>query len=91
MFYIQTFISFHHFSALIAINEKSVYSPEVAAFIIFSMKSRTVIQRALKVSRLDNGVKCCRKTFPSKVAARVRVSSIAVFSPEQKIQKMSHI
>jgi hypothetical protein len=55
--------------------------PEVAAFMNFSMKSSTVIHSGLNVGNVDRGVKCCRKTFPSNVAARVRVSSIAIFSP----------
>ena len=65
--------------------------PDVAAFINFSMKSRTVSQSAVKVGKLAKGVKCCKKTLPRRVAARVLVSSIAVFSPGNFVQFLSNV
>jgi len=46
-----------------------------------SIKSIIVIQRDVKEGNVARGAKCCKKTFPNKVDARVRVSSMAVFSP----------
>ncbi len=54
---------------------------ELAALINFSMKSRMVSHKAVKVGSVVNGVRCCRNTFPNRVAALVLVSSMAVLSP----------